>query len=237
MIFNKTMILILLSLITTTCFGQTTVDSVFISDVRYRNDEFSNHHAGSGFLVKYKGKTYACTAKHVLSFAKTDEMKTVSFGDDLASWTLASKNNPDVKIAAGKLINENPEESIVMPPLGDWLIFEVKGTVPKNVAVYKLSKKDLKKGDPVTILGYPYKSEGAIRVVGSYAGLTEDQKGYTVEAPEGNYAGTSGGPILDQNGKLIGLVSMGFFDEEKNKMILEPAPLDYFLQVMKNLRK
>jgi hypothetical protein len=95
-------------------FGITTsnaqVDSVFVCDAKFKNSKFDNSHAGSGFLLKYKDKVYGITAKHVLFFAKTDSMNTISFGEDLKSWEFVSKTSPNKKVVAGKLINENPQE-------------------------------------------------------------------------------------------------------------------------------
>jgi len=155
---NNSIITILLTLLVSTGFGQTKVDSVFISDVKFHNAEHNNEHAGSSFQVKYKGEIYDCTAKHVLSFAKTDSMKTVSFGHELASWEFISKVNANTHISVRKLVNENKEEKIVMPPVGDWLIFEVTGEIPKNAAIYRLRKKALAKGDALSVIGYPYQS-------------------------------------------------------------------------------
>ncbi len=102
MTINKIIILLFLVSISNLSFGQSKIDSVFLNDVKFKNSKFDNPHAGSSFLVRYKRKIYACTAKHVLLFAKTDSMKTVSFGDELTSWKLTSKVNSNTKIATGK---------------------------------------------------------------------------------------------------------------------------------------
>jgi V8-like Glu-specific endopeptidase len=207
------------------------IDSVLISDVKFKDSKFNNAHAGSGFLLKYKKKVYAITAKHVLFFAKTDNMKTISFGDDLATWHFQSKTNPTKKVLAGKLINEDKTEALAMPPKGDWLIFEVKGAIPKDMHIYSLRKKPLKAGETLHFLGYPYKSEKAIKVKGTYIGLTADNN-LSLDVPKGTYNGCSGGPVIDKKGKIVGLVSMGYFNKKENKMIFEPASLTYFKEVI-----
>lgn len=211
------------------CFAQ--IDSVLISDVKFKDSKFDNPHAGSGFLLNYKDKVYAITAKHVLFFAKTNSMKTVSFGEDLKSWNFRSKVNPNVQITAGKLINENKKEPIEMPPKGDWLIFEVEGMISDNVAIYSLRDSPLIKGEDVYFLGYPYKNNQSIKIKGTFIGLTKDDV-LRLDVPKGTYNGCSGGPVLDSQGMLVGLVSMGHFDEKNNKMIFEPASLDYFKQIV-----
>ncbi|NAS29897.1 hypothetical protein GTQ40_02835 [Flavobacteriaceae bacterium R38] len=196
----------------------------------FKNSKFDNVHAGSGFLLRHNNKTYAITAKHVLFFAKTDSMKTISFGDELKSWTLYSKQSKS-KIIAGKLINENPNEAIVMPPKGDWLIFETTDKLPKNMAIYTLRDTPLKQGEDVKFMGYPYKSESPIRINGSFIGLTKDNN-LKLDVPNGNYGGCSGGPVIDSEGKLVGIVSMGYFNQKEQKYVFEPASLDYFRSII-----
>ncbi len=209
------------------------VDSVLVSNVEFNNAKYNNPHAGSGFLLEYKNKIYAITAKHVLFFAKTDSMKTVSFNGDLKLWEFNSKVLPNKKIIAGKLINENSNELIEMPPKGDWLIFETNKNIPKNVAIYQLREDPLKLGEEVYFLGYPYKSKKSINIKGTYIGLTKDNN-LRLNVPKSTYNGCSGGPVLDKQGKLVGLVSMGYFNEKENKMIFEPASLGYFIKTIES---
>lgn len=213
------------------CFAQ--IDSVLISDVKFKDSKFDNSHAGSGFLLKYKGKVYGVTAKHVLFFAKTDRMKTVSFGDDLKSWEFVSKTSPTKRALAGKLLNENPKELMEMPPKGDWLIFEIEGKIPKEMAIYSLRVEPLEEGEEVRFLGYPYKAQKPISINGSFIGFTQENN-LRLKVPKGVYGGCSGGPVLDEKGKLVGIVSMGYFNKKENKMIFEPASLNYFKEIIEN---
>jgi hypothetical protein len=207
------------------------IDSVLISQAKFKDSTFNNLHAGSAFLLKYKNKVYGITAKHVLFFAKTNSMKTISFNNDLKSWEFVSKTSPHKKVLAGKLINEDKNEILEMPPKGDWLIFEIEGKVPKDIAVYLLKEEPLKTDESVYFLGYPYNTKEPIHVKGTYIGLTEDNN-LRLDVPKGKYNGCSGGPVLDSQGKLVGIVSMGYFNKTENKMIFEPASLDYFKEVV-----
>ncbi len=230
---NKSIVIAFVLILITSSMCCAQIDSVLISDVKFKNSKYDNPHAGSGFLLEYKNKTYAVTAKHVLFFAKTDSMKTVSFGDDLKSWEFSSKASPNKKILAGKLLNENTNELIEMPPKGDWLIFEIEGNRPRDIAIYSLRDKPLNINEDVYFLGYPYKSTQPIHIKGTFIGLTEDNN-LRLDVSKGTYNGCSGGPVLDSQGKLVGLVSMGYFNAKENIMIFEPASLEYFKQVISN---
>jgi V8-like Glu-specific endopeptidase len=211
------------------CFAQR--DSVLVCDVAFKDSAFNNPHAGSGFILKQKDKLYGITAKHVLFFAKTDSMKTISFDKQLKSWEFKSKQNDKVSVLAGKLINEDPNEAIEMPPKGDWLIFEIESNIGQNIAVYEVREKPLTIGEKVRFFGYPYKNEQAVSVQGSFIGFTTENN-LKLDVSKGNYGGCSGGPVLDANDKLVGIVSMGYFNQKEQKMIFELASLDYFKQII-----
>ena len=228
---KKIITIILGVLFINTAYSQ--IDSVLISSVKFKNSKFNNPHAGSGFLLTYKNKNYAVTAKHVLFFAKTDSMKTVSFGDDLKSWEFISKTSPIKKVLAGKLINENMNEPIVMPPKGDWLIFEINSKLPENTVVFEVRKTPLEINETVSFMGYPYKSKKAIKIRGKFIGLTKDGN-LRLDVPRGTYNGCSGGPVFDSAGKIVGIVSMGYYNNTTTKMVFEPASLQYFKQVINN---
>ncbi len=224
--------LIIISLST----GYAQIDSVLICNAKFKNSKFDNPHAGSGFLLKYNGKVYGITAKHVLFFAKTDSMKTISFEGSLKSWSFTSKKSSSNSVLGGKLINENLNEIIEMPPKGDWLIFEIKGKIPKDIAVYSLRNEPLEMEENVHFLGYPYGSNQPVNIKGNFIGLTGENN-LRLDVPIGKYNGCSGGPVLDSYGKLIGIVSMGYYNEKENKMIFEPASLEYFKNVIDNYNK
>ena len=227
----KTGITILLFTVIAFTAAMAQSDAVWVCDVKFNNSKFDNKHAGSGFLVSYGNEVYGITAKHVLYFAKTDSMNTISFGYELKSWTLCSSNSNSNNIELGKLINEDKNEKITMPPNGDWLIFETTGDLPKTATIHNVRETPLQPGEEVSFMGFPYGAEKPIHVKGKFTKLTAGGN-LSLEIPKGNYGGCSGGPVLDANGDLVGIVSMGYFDQKQNKQIFEPASLDYFKQVI-----
>ncbi len=206
-------------------------ESVWVCDVKFKNNEFDNPHAGSGFLLKHENKVYGITAKHVLFFAKTENMNSISFGEDLKSWTLRSTKDSTSGIELGALINEDKNEEISMPPKGDWLIFEIDADLPKSATIHTLRETPLTEGEQVFFTGIPYGSKKSIKVEGNFSGFTQEGN-LSLDVPNGNYGGCSGGPVTDKAGNLVGIVSMGYFNKELNKYIFEPASLDYFKEVI-----
>ena len=231
---RKIIITLFFTIITSLSIGQSKVDSVFISNVKFKDAKFNNSHSGSGFLLEYKNKIYAVTAKHVLFFAKTDSMKNISFNGQLKSWSFTSKINPKTSIGLGKLINENPNEKLEMPSKGDWLIFKTKDNLSKKAAIYSLREIPLKLNEAVSFLGYPYKSSKPIKIRGKFIGYTKEGN-LQLDVPKGIYNGCSGGPVLDKYGKIVGIISMGYYNEKDQKMIFEPAATNYFKKIIETL--
>ncbi|PCE63038.1 S1 family peptidase [Sediminicola luteus] len=214
-------------------WGQQKIDSVFVCDVRFTETRFNNPHAGSGFLLRYADTVYLCTAKHVLFFAKTDRMKGIGFGEELEAWRFVNRGSKRVVIRAGKLVNEDPNEKLDGMPIHDWLIFKAPDSLPKHVAVFELRKSPLKSGETLYFTGFPYTpiEMEPIRVRGSFLGFTKAGN-LKLDVPKAKYNGCSGGPVFDVQGRLVGIVSMGYFNAETEAMVFEPASTDYVKKVL-----
>ena len=68
--------------------------------------------AGCGFLLDIGTDTIAVTAKHILTYFKSDIMNTVSFINRLIKWEMYPKNNSMDKVYIENIINENPNENL-----------------------------------------------------------------------------------------------------------------------------
>lgn len=229
-------ILLVLQLIVLQFSSNAQEDSVLVCDVHFKESKFDNAHAGSGFLVSYKDKYYACTAKHVLYFAKTDKMNSVSFQHELDAWTFHPKGSTENVVVAGKLINEDQDEKLQGMFKGDWLIFELEGKVPQGIVVYEVrdESKPLVANEPLRFLGYPYKkANNEFLAVDGQFSKENGEYSFSMTVPPAHYNGCSGGPVLDQEGKLVGLVSMGQYNEKTGEMSFSPSSVKYFIEMIR----
>lgn len=210
------------------------VHEVFVCQVNFKDSQYNNAHAGSGFFISYRGSVYGVTAKHVLYFAKTESMDAVDFKGDLKSWEFVSPADSSVKIRAGNLLNKNSEELLSSPIKGDWLIFEIEDELPENIHVFEVSESEPIQGEELSFSGFPYESEDSTRPL-TVRGVYKSSKtklDFNMDVPRGNYGGMSGGPVLNSEGLVVGLVSMGYFNEEVQRMIFSPASVSYFKEVI-----
>lgn len=208
--------------------------SVFICSAEFHDPRYNKAHAGSGFFISYKGKVYGVTAKHVLYFAKTESMNAVDFNGELKSWEFVSPADSSVKIRAGNLLNENSEELLSGPIKGDWLIFKIEDELPANIHVFEVSEGEPEQAEKLSFTGYPYESKDPskpLTVKGSYEG-SEEEWVFKMKVSKGNYGGMSGGPVTNSKGQIVGLVSMGYFNEEAQRMVFQPASVHYFKEVI-----
>jgi hypothetical protein len=211
------------------------LENVFINRVSFTDSRYNKEHSGSAFLIRYNEKVYGVTAKHILQFTKTDTMKSVHFGDNLESWEFYIPNKPQFTIKVGNLINSNPNELLEDPIFGDWLIFEIKDSIPKEVNVFELSRKSLFNGDELTVWGFPYNSNPSdkpFHCSGEFDRYNHENHSFYMNVPKHDYLGCSGGPIVDTIGNIVGLVSKGYFDESLQKMIFQPSSISYFKEVL-----
>lgn len=210
--------------------------AVFVCQVSFKEAQFNNHHAGSGFFIQYNGQNYGVTAKHILLFAKTDKMDSIDFGDELESFEFVSPSDSTLRIRAGQLINSNPDEKLGNTFFGDWLIFEIDEDLPESVKVFEISSKPPQTGDILSFKGFPYQSDTPSvpsKVEGGFLQVL-DEFTFDMKVPKGNYGGCSGGPVTDQDGKVVGLVSMGYFDQNTQQQVFHPASIAYFIDVINN---
>jgi hypothetical protein len=162
---------------------------------------------------------FAVTAKHVLTFFKSDRMTSVSFGDSLKSWIMFPKNNPADTVVIDALINENPGEPIKgpCPSSVDWLLFSIKNK-SNNIQPLKFRSQPLESQEKVYIVGWRYSDKDCPQVVyeGNYI---ETQDGAVIISTktlqDNKTPGLSGSPVIDSHGHLIGIMSQKYGKMER----------------------
>lgn len=216
-----------------------------INNISYLDSSFNNPNASNGFLVEYKHKTYGITAKHILMIAKTDKMEFADFQGELKEWKMHPKNDETSYVIMDKLLNLNRTDSLTWDYMynnwenyNDWLVFSIKENNTNHVPL-KFRGKPLEKGEIVNVIGW------------SYSDTTGSQRVYTYkyDNTNGNYhnliqingpkslGGLSGSPIIDEQGKLIGLVTSGGEDEETGEIILEATNTKNMIEFISRLEE
>jgi len=140
---------------------------------------------GSGVIIGRRGDTYyVLTAKHVVG--TEDEYAVVA---------------PD-----GQRYRLNYQTVRKLPKL-DLAVFEFTTSHPYNIAAIGDSDR-LTTGNSVYIYGFPGgEFTGA---PGTFSGITSKlSNGYTLKYAVATVPGMSGGPILNDNGRLVGIHGQG----------------------------
>jgi len=182
--------------------------------------------AGCSFLLDTGKDTLAATAKHILTYFKSEQMSSVSFNNTLKTWKMYPRNNPADSIIVNKLINENPDETIdrTIPPKVDWLLFSIKKK-SKNIQPLKFRTKPLQVGEKVHIVGWRYSDKDCPQVIydGNYVKSLDGSVIISTKTLADNkIPGLSGSPVIDSNGSLIGLMSQKYGKMERLASIEYP---------------
>lgn len=186
-------------------------DVVLTNDVQFADTVFDG--LANAFLVDLGSDTVGVTAKHIfLLFAEQRGLTSIDLGPDFVQWDLRSVKPGAESMEAVTLINQDPQE-----PIGDfntlkvrdWLVFDVAATA-SGVQPLRPSSASAEKGDTVYAVGRSlanrYSPDPTIVPLRIYQALGPY---YYVQSldPSADPVGTSGSPVIDGDGYLIGLVS------------------------------
>jgi len=170
------------------------------------------HHpiAGCAFLLDLGSDTLAVTAKHILTFFKSESMNSVSFRNRLESWKMYPKDHPDDGVLVDRLLNEDEGESIErVPSPGDWLLFTIKEKSP-HIQVLQPRETPLQEGEPVFIVGWRYSDKDCPQVIYKGAFVRSEGETHIISTErlsDNTMPGLSGSPVVDARGRVIGLMS------------------------------
>ncbi len=138
---------------------------------------------GSGFFIDAEG--YILTAQHVIDKAKDLEVRTAD-GQRLAARVVVADSQLDLA-----LLKVQSEREAPVLALGD--------------------SERIQVGDLAVVFSYPYGRESSMSLgIISRAGRTyADSAGFDyIQTDAGAYPGVSGGPLLNSQGHVIGMITM-----------------------------
>lgn len=227
------------------CSGQDKIstktfpDIALVNKIEFFNPKYDQARFSCAFLLSYKEKTYAVTAKHLLKFIKPAEMKSLSFANTVKSWSMFPLLKKDEVVQTDKLLNENPAELLESKAAAenDWLLFSIK---QNNASVKPLTIRTtaLLPGEKLYVIGWTRKMEDGpqrvyefeyIKTVGNRLLLKD------IMVPE-QFGGLSGGPVVDAQGLAVGIVSGGTEDPVTGKKYFSPCNLTGIVYFLENYR-
>ena len=186
-------------------------DMALTNEIVFEDTTFTD--LANCFLVRYAEDTFAVTCKHIfLVFRNRLGYQDVHLGEDFQSWWMYPENKPDMKFRVGKLLNDDPNESIgEFNTLKDrdWLVFEVQD-VPKEIHVFQLAEDRPFSGEAIYNFGWgddPPDPEKATLVKMEFIRAAGNQLYAKTLTAEANGVGRSGSAVFNARGHLLGLVS------------------------------
>jgi tetratricopeptide (TPR) repeat protein len=142
---------------------------------------------GSGFIVKRDG--VVVTNYHVIGMAS------------------------DIKVKAGNKIFD-VEGLILTDKINDLAILKAKAKDMPVVKLGVIEKANI--GEHIYVIGYPLGLENTISV-GLLRGIRKiDEKTEILRLTAPTSPGSSGSPVFNRNGEVIGVATIGFYGEDRN---------------------
>ncbi len=191
-------------------------------------------YAGTGFLIDNETDTLAATAKHILWIAKNRKSKAVVLNEDLKEWTMTPKGNPQDVIVVDRLINEDSSEILEGSESSilerDWIVFSLKQS-SEEITPLKPRWGLVQPGEKVYIISAAYKDP----VAKVYEGKVLKQQGMDIllERNAGEHLpGSSGAPVVDANGYLIGIISSSSTDGKSGKAVSVVSSTEYLKEIL-----
>lgn len=200
-----------------------------VNHYEYFSGDHEFQQLGTAFLLKFQNDTFAITTKHTLAVLKTDSLKMLTLDNFIKTWTMSPLDKPEEKVIIDRLLNEDKNESLKSKKMRetDWLIFSIKEN-RSNVLPLEIRETPLKKGEKMYAVGWTrHMTEGKQRVYEfEYYRQNGNRHFMKMKLIPGLMGGLSGGPVVDENGKLVGMVAGNKFCYMAMQNMFWPVGMD-----------
>lgn len=184
---------------------------------------------GSGFLISYGNDTIACTARDLTgtTYSRGEMLYIKDFNREMKHWKMYVSDDPGQYVLMDTLFRPEKIErkySIFLYS-APYLTFSIKKR-NKNLIPLKPDNRRIPNNDTLYIVGYD--RDHNLRIV---SGIVETPFHEKYSEPEIrlrtdfflNYPNFVGAPIVDKNGKVVGLVNRAYYLYKNSKgRILNP---------------
>jgi hypothetical protein len=191
--------------------------------------EFNGHSSlqgASSFLIKTNDdRVLAATARHLIGSAGgvEPEIPVNQLTGKIQSWKMFARTMPDDFVEITSLGAKGLDEENL-----DWLILSIKNADPLPAYPLRLRKEPVRVGETVFLLGCPYVEQNCKQNVYTCT-VTErafgDRFRYDIE-PAVDIRGFSGAPIIDENGYVVGVMTVWFDPKMSGDSFLEAGGED-----------
>ncbi|MFH1194885.1 MAG: serine protease [bacterium] len=204
-----------------------------INHVEFYDTIANNPIAGCSFLLKSDKGVFAITCKHALWVAKSKEMNGIHFEGTLKEWRMQRKDDSTKYVITDKLLNEDRNELIGEKNVNsDYLVFSIKEN-NCDVKPVMLRETELIQGEQLYLLGWSFADKTGPQRIYKAKYFKRIENHILIEHEDNsNLAGMSGGPVVDEAGNLVGIVSNYYFDEETKTWYGSPCSTEYLRKIL-----
>ena len=185
-------------------------DFALTNDIVYRDTVYTG--VANAFLVDTGADTVAVTVKHVFMALERwrDDVTGIDPGPDFVTWRFRSSRDPS-RAVQGRLVNADAAE-----PIGDfaslkdrdWLVFALD-SVPAGMYPLKVRWTPVERGAVIRAVGRSLRRRDARDPVPTPLVVYQSAGTYYYVQPQRDTdpEHTSGSPVIDEGGYLVGIVS------------------------------
>lgn len=185
-------------------------DFALTNDIVFTDTTYTG--VANAFLVDTGADTVAVTVKHMFMALERwrDDVTGIDPGPAFVTWRFRSSREPS-RAVEGRLLNRDPEE-----PIGDfaglkdrdWLVFAID-SVPDGVYPLKVRWTPAERGASIRAVGRSLRRRDDRDPVPTPLGVYQSVGTYYYVQPRRatDPQHTSGSPVIDEAGHLVGIVS------------------------------